>query len=63
MHVSQVFDYADLLGIKNLMFNHDIPRLLKLSHIRKWSHDEKWNEQCPVCRSNKELTQLLIKTS
>jgi anaerobic magnesium-protoporphyrin IX monomethyl ester cyclase len=57
VHVSQVFDYSDLLGIKNLMFNHDIPRLLKLAHIRNWTHDAKWEKQCPVCAAKKELSQ------
>jgi anaerobic magnesium-protoporphyrin IX monomethyl ester cyclase len=57
VHVSQVFDYSDLLGIKNLMFNHDIPRLLKLAHIRNWTHDAKWNKQCPVCEAKTELSQ------
>lgn len=58
VHVSQVFDHADLLGIKNLMFNHDIPRLLKLAHIRNWNHDPKWEDQCPVCKAHQELSQI-----
>jgi len=59
VHVSQVFDYADLLGIKALMFNHDIPKLLKVAHLRNWSHNKKWENSCPVCSAEKEISQLV----
>jgi hypothetical protein len=58
-HVSQVFNYADLLGIKSLMFSHDIPKILKLSHIRNWGHGEKWNDVCPMCIAEKSLNTVL----
>tara|TARA_Y100000310_G_scaffold344488_1_gene457519 strand:+ start:975 stop:2519 length:1545 start_codon:yes stop_codon:yes gene_type:complete len=58
-HVSQIFNHHDLLGLKALMFAHDIPRILKLSHLRNWPHDEKWDKQCPVCSAKKELSQLI----
>ena len=54
-HVSQKFNYAELLGIKALMFSHDIPKLLKLSHINNWGHTEKWEKQCPVCIAKKSM--------
>ena len=57
-HVSQVFNHHDLLGLKALMFSHDIPRILKVSHMRNWPHDKKWTEQCPVCSANNEINEL-----
>jgi len=58
-HVSQVFNYADLLGIKSLMFSHDIPKILKLSHMRNWEHGEKWNDACPMCIAQNSLDTVL----
>jgi anaerobic magnesium-protoporphyrin IX monomethyl ester cyclase len=58
-HVSQVFNHHDLLGLKALMFSHDIPRLLKVAHLRNWEHDAKWDKQCPVCESKKELSKFI----
>ena len=57
-HVSQVFNHHDLLGLKALMFSHDIPRILKVAHMRNWPHDKKWTEQCPVCSANNEINEL-----
>ena len=57
-HVSQVFNHHDLLGLKALMFSHDIPRILKVAHLRNWPHDKKWDERCPVCNAKKELDEL-----
>ena len=57
-HVSQVFNHHDLLGLKALMFAHDIPRILKVAHMRNWPHDKKWTEQCPVCSANNEINEL-----
>ena len=57
-HVSQVFNHHDLLGLKALMFAHDIPRILKVAHMRNWPHDKKWAEQCPVCSANSEINEL-----
>ena len=58
-HVSQVFDHGDLLAIQQLMFDKDMERLLKLAHLRNWSHDEKWDHYCPVCNAKKSLNQLI----
>jgi anaerobic magnesium-protoporphyrin IX monomethyl ester cyclase len=58
-HVSQIFNHADLLGIQSLMTNKDMTRLLKLAHLRNWSHDDKWKKYCPVCSAKEELTQLI----
>ena len=58
-HVSQIFNYADLLGLKNLMFSKDIPKILKLSHIRNWGHGEKWNDVCPMCIAQNSLDKVL----
>ena len=57
-HVSQVFNHHDLLGLKALMFAHDIPRILKVAHMRNWSHDKKWAQQCPVCSAKNEISEL-----
>ena len=57
-HVSQVFNHHDLLGLKALMFSHDIPKILKVAHMRNWSHDKKWAEHCPVCTAKNEISQL-----
>jgi radical SAM superfamily enzyme YgiQ (UPF0313 family) len=58
-HVSQVFDHGDLLAIQQLMFDKDKERLLKLAHLRDWSHDEKWDKYCPVCTAKKSLSQVI----
>jgi radical SAM superfamily enzyme YgiQ (UPF0313 family) len=57
-HVSQVFNHHDLLGLKALMFSHDMPKILKVAHMRNWSHDKKWAEHCPVCTAKNEISQL-----
>ena len=57
-HVSQIFNHHDLLGLKALMFSHDIPKILKVAHMRNWSHDKKWAEHCPVCTAKNEISQL-----
>ena len=57
-HVSQVFNHHDLLGLKALMFSHDMPKILKVAHMRNWSHDKKWAEHCPVCTTKNEISQL-----
>ena len=57
-HVSQVFNHHDLLGLKALMFSHDMPKILKVAHMRNWSHDKKWAEHCPVCTAKNEIGQL-----
>ena len=57
-HVSQVFNHHDLLGLKSLMFAHDIPRILKVAHMRNWPHDKKWNEHCPDCSAKNEINEL-----
>ena len=56
--VSQVFTPHDLLGLKALMFAHDVPKLLKTAHDRKWPHSKKWVDQCPVCNAKEEINQL-----
>ena len=56
--VSQVFTQHDLLGLKALMFAHDVPKLLKTAHDRKWPHSQKWADQCPVCNAKEEINQL-----
>jgi len=56
--VSQVFSPHDLLGLKALMFAHDVPKLLKTAHDRKWPHSKKWVDQCPVCNAKEEINQL-----
>ena len=57
-HVSQIFNHHDLLGLKALMFSHDMPKILKVAHMRNWSHDKKWAEHCPVCTAKNEISQL-----
>ena len=56
--VSQVFTPHDLLGLKALMFTHDVPKLLKTAHNRNWPHSKKWADQCPVCNAKEEINQL-----
>jgi hypothetical protein len=40
------------------MFAHDIPRILKVAHMRNWPHDKKWNEHCPDCSAKNEINEL-----
>ena len=56
--VSQIFSPHDLLGLKALMFSHDIPKLLKTAHERNWPHSQKWAPQCPICNAKEEISQL-----
>lgn len=53
--VSKKFDFADLLAIKHFMHKHDTSKLLKLAHMRGWSHQAKWNDICPVCKAEEEI--------
>jgi len=53
--VSKHFDFADLISIKYFMHNHDVPRLLKLAHIRGWPHKDKWVKHCPICQAKEKL--------
>lgn len=53
--VSKHFDLGDLLAIKYLMGKQDTKRLLKLSHLRGWPHDEKWKPNCPSCQAKETL--------
>jgi radical SAM superfamily enzyme YgiQ (UPF0313 family) len=59
--VSQHFDYADLLAIKYFMSKNDTNKLLKLAHIRGWSHQPKWKDICPVCVAEEELSMKAIQ--
>ncbi len=54
--VSKHFDFADLLAIKYLMHNCDTDRLLRLAHMRGWRHNDRWNEICPVCIAEEEIS-------
>lgn len=58
-HVSKFFNHVELLGIKSLMFSHDIPRLLKFGHMKDMPHAEKWKSQCPVCTAQTSLDKML----
>ena len=60
--VSQYFSIPDLIAIRDLMFKHDVSRLLKMAHDRydetnkkQWKHDEKWSKYCKICLSRKEI--------
>ena len=59
--VSKKFDYADLLAIKHFMHEQDTDKLLKLAHMRGWTHDKKWDSICPVCIAEKEIS-LVVST-
>ena len=37
------------------MHNCDSEKLLKMAHLRGWSHQDKWKESCPVCKAEEEL--------
>jgi len=50
-----MFDFGDLIAIKHFMNQQDYGKLLKLSHMRNWPHDEKWNNECPVCLAEKQV--------
>jgi len=54
--VSQKFDFGDLIAIKHFMNLQDYGKLLKLAHMRNWSHDEKWNKECPVCLAENQVS-------
>ena len=54
--VSKHFDFADLLAIRYLVYTHDYEKLLKLSHIRNWPHQKKWEHMCPVCKAEMEIS-------
>lgn len=54
--VSRVFNFAELLAIQLLMSQLNREKLLKLAHIREWPHSEKWNQICPVCVAEEEIS-------
>jgi len=54
--VSRVFNFAELLAIQHLMYQLNREKLLKLAHIRQWPHSEKWNQICPVCVAEEEIS-------
>lgn len=60
--VSKHFDFGNLLAIKYLMHNCDTEKLLKMAHLRGWSHQDKWKESCPVCKAEEELA-LVVNTN
>ena len=66
--VSQYFTIPDLFAIKNFMYRHDTDRLLKMAHQRyeesgkeQWTHSEKWEKYCPVCKVKNEFNPLIVK--
>ena len=66
--VSQYFTIPDLFAIKNFMYRHDTDRLLKMAHQRyeetgkeQWTHSEKWEKYCPVCKVKNEFNSLIVK--
>ena len=66
--VSQYFTIPDLFAIKNFMYRHDTDRLLKMAHQRyeetgkeQWTHSEKWEKYCPVCKVKNEFNLLIKK--
>ena len=66
--VSQYFTIPDLFAIKNFMYRHDTDRLLKMAHQRyeetgkeQWTHSEKWEKYCAVCKAKNEFTPLIKK--
>ena len=59
--VSKKFDYADLLAVKHFMHEQDTDKLLKLAHMRGWNHDKKWDNICPVCIAEKEVSLVVSR--
>ncbi len=53
--VSKKFDFGDLIAIKYFMRLQDVPKLLKLAHMRGWPHEQKWSKDCLVCKAKEEL--------
>jgi hypothetical protein len=50
------------------MYRHDADRLLKMAHQRyeetgkeQWTHSEKWEKYCAVCKAKNEFTPLIKK--
>ena len=62
--VSKYFTIPELVGLKRLMFNQDLRRILQFAHQRydqtgldQWKHDEKWDKYCNICQSQKEINE------
>lgn len=60
--VSQYFTIAELISLKRLMYDQDIPRILQMAHQRydltgkpQWTHSDKWAKYCNICKSRDEL--------
>ncbi len=54
--VSKHFDFGDLIAIKHFMHTCEPEKLLKLAHLRGWPHLSKWDQLCPVCKAEEELS-------
>ena len=62
--VSKYFTIPELIGLKRLMYNQDLRRMLQWAHQRydqtgldQWKHDEKWDKYCDICISRKEMSE------
>lgn len=53
--VAQNFNQVELLGIKSLVANNDIRRILLFAHDTNRTHATKWNAWCDYCKSSKEI--------
>lgn len=49
MYASRVFDFGDLLALRSLFATKDMKSILQLSHLKHWTHGEKWKKWCPNC--------------
>ena len=65
--VSQYFTIAELLAIKQFMYEHDSRRLLQFAHQRydqtglpQWKHNEKWEKYCEVCKAKNYVAKLSL---
>ena len=38
------------------MRTKDVPKLLKLAHMKNWPHKSKWDKHCPVCNAEEQLS-------
>lgn len=60
--VSKHFNHGDLIALKYFMSLNDSEKILKLAHMRKWPHKEKWNSICPLCTAKRELEEQYTST-
>jgi len=53
--VSQHFNQVELLGLKALVANNDMRRILLFAHHTNRPHAKKWDAWCDICSQTRKI--------